>query len=135
MRSEATKPRMPRNSQSSSSHLSILQHGGLPRLWLPFKGLQETYRFYGLGFSKTMGTFFGVPIIRIEFWGQYWGPPILGYYHTKLQPSKPCKARKVTGSGKFWGPNLLFACSRLEPDTEGPQAPQLLGFGSVVSRV
>ena len=31
-----------------------------------------------------MGTFLGVPIIRIiVFWGLYWGPLILGNYHMK----------------------------------------------------
>ena len=29
-----------------------------------------------------MGTFLGVPIIRIiVYWGLYWGPLILGNYH------------------------------------------------------
>ena len=29
-----------------------------------------------------MGTFLGVPIIRIiVYWGLYWDPPILGNYH------------------------------------------------------
>ena len=29
-----------------------------------------------------MGTFLGVPIIRIMiYWGLYWGPPVLGNYH------------------------------------------------------
>ena len=34
------------------------------------------------GFPKIMGTFLGVPIIRIiVYWGLYWGPLILGNYH------------------------------------------------------
>ena len=37
-------------------------------------------------FPKIRGTFLGVPIIRnIVFWGLYWGPLILGNYHT-FQP-------------------------------------------------
>ena len=32
-----------------------------------------------------MGTFFGVPIIRIiVFWGLNWGPPILRNYHVEV---------------------------------------------------
>ena len=35
-----------------------------------------------MGFPTIMGTFLGVPIIRIVvYWGRYWGPPILGIYH------------------------------------------------------
>ena len=34
------------------------------------------------GFPRIMGTFLGVPIIRIiVYWGLYWGPHILGNYH------------------------------------------------------
>ena len=33
-----------------------------------------------------MGTFLGVPIIRIiVFWGPYWGPLILGKYHLEVR--------------------------------------------------
>ena len=42
-------------------------------------------------FPKIRGTLLGVPIIRtIVFWGLYWGPLILGNYHTswKGSPSK-----------------------------------------------
>ena len=35
-----------------------------------------------------MGTFLGVPIIRItEHWGLFWGPPVLGNYHIHPQNS------------------------------------------------
>ena len=39
-------------------------------------------------FPKIRGTFLGAPVIRIlVFWGLYWGPPILGNYHTGSAPS------------------------------------------------
>ena len=38
---------------------------------------------YIWGFPKMMGTILGFSIIRTRvFWGLYWGPPILGNYHT-----------------------------------------------------
>ena len=36
-------------------------------------------------FPKIRGTLFRVPIIRIiVYWGLYWGPLILGNYHTEM---------------------------------------------------
>ena len=39
-----------------------------------------------------MGTFLGVPIIRIiVYWGLYWGPPVLGIYHISKPKPMPCQ--------------------------------------------
>ena len=35
-------------------------------------------------FPEFRGTYLGVPIRIVVFWGLYWGPPILGSYHVGL---------------------------------------------------
>ena len=58
------------------------------------------------GFPNIMGTFLGVPIIRIIlYWGLYWGPPILRNYHVFTQ----CRGvRSYTLNPKPWGSELRF---------------------------
>ena len=65
--------------------------GNDPKLLAPWEegtcqtSLPGLDRFLKMGVSKNVGTFLGVPIIRIiVYWGLYWGPLILGNYQIGL---------------------------------------------------
>ena len=54
------------------------------------------------GFPKIMGTFLGVPIIRIiVYWGLYWGPPILGNYQMSKTICMPQTFTAITTQSVF----------------------------------
>ena len=52
------------------------------------------------GVPKIRGTILGVLTTRIIiYWGQYWGPPILGNYHIPLpKESKSCGSAAISNS-------------------------------------